>query len=384
MREPSFIWWSEVAGPFSVVSSLIDHLLLERQNIILSVPDDLPWRNEMRANIEAEFRSRSGFHDLVFDVIDVKDECPDVDDIARWLFERYADRDTRSGYRERSGSLSQYMVEHKALANRLFWVKGVNSSQIAHWAKFCREYVPSGGVKDGRIVLESTGATPSPHKRLSVISYNDRITPHDIRLFNNILLNQATYEGYSDLWKQYITVLCATLCRDDAEISYQLLHTTDFHKEDPLDSLRRIAQDPAFSRRGASPDHVFSLIRFGKEALLSSTVWSAQLQVVFPRIELRRISFIQDHHENLRAVLAKYEVTQGPEKYRVRILDPMELEVSTLSFLASRADLWPMGVTLFTPRETALFSSLHKLRNHLAHLECCSPQELSSFFDADC
>ena len=383
MESPSSIWWNEVAGPCSVMDELVGCLLLDRKNVLLCVPADLPWRHEMRASIEAEFRSRSGFHDLVFDTIDVRDECPDVDDVARWLFERYADRDARSGYRDRSGPLVRYMMEHKVLANRLLWVKGVSSDKIACWTKFCREYVPSGGVKDGMLVLESIGSGPVTHKRLSVVSYCDWITPHDIRLFNSILLNQTAYKTYSDLWKQYITGLGATLCKGDAELSCRLLDTTDFRVEDPLDRLRLIAQEPEFSRRGASPEHILSQVRSGEEALLSSMVWSAQLQVVFPGIELRRISFIQDHHADLATILARHEIMQGPEKCRVRVLDPMDLEVGTLSHLASRADYWPAGVSLFTPRETALFSCLHRLRNHLAHLECCFPQELSSMFDTN-
>ena len=63
------------------------------------------------------------------------------------------------------------MMEHKVLANRLLWVKGVSSDKIACWTKFCREYVPSGGVKDGMLVLESIGSGPVTHKRLSVVSY---------------------------------------------------------------------------------------------------------------------------------------------------------------------------------------------------------------------
>lgn len=384
VRDPSSIWWSEVAGPCSIVDEVVSCLLLNTQNVLLSIPDDLPWRNEMRANIEAEFRSKAGLHDLVFDAIDVRDECSDVDDVARWLFEHYADRDIRNGYRDRSGPLVRYMVEHKVLANRLLWVKGVSSDKIACWVKFCREYVPSGGVTDGMLVLEnSTGGGFSTYKRLTVISYYDRITPHDIRLFNSILLSQAAYTGYSDLWKQYITVLCAALCKDDAEISCRLLGTTDFRTEDPLDSLRRIAQEPDLSRRGTCPEHILSQVRSGEKALLSSMVWSAQLQVVFPNMELKRISFIRGHHADLLAVLAGHEIMQGPEKCRVRVLDPMDLEVTTLSYLASRTDYWPVGIILFAPREKALFSCLHKLRNHLAHLECCSPQELSSMFDID-
>lgn len=383
VKDPSSIWWSEVAGPCSIVDEVVNSLLLDKQNILLSIPDDLPWRNEMRASIETEFRSKARLHDLVFDIIDVKDECPNVDDIARWLFEHYADRDARNGYRDRSGPLTRYMMEHKVLANRLLWVKGINSDKIARWTKFCREYVPSGGVMGGMLVLESTSAGLSTHKRLSVISYCDRITPHDIRLFNSVLLNQAAYRGYSDLWKQYITVLCATLCKDDAEISCRLLDTTDFHTEDPLDSLRSIAQEPEFSRRGANPDHILFQIRSDEKVHLSSMVWSAQLQVVFPNIELKRISFIQDHYTDLAGVLAGHKIMQGPEKYRVRVLDPIDLEVVTLSLLASHTDYWPTGVTLFSSRETILFSHLHKLRNHLAHLECCSPQELSLMFDAN-
>ena len=383
VKDPSSIWWSEVAGPCSIVDEVVSCLLLDKQNILLSIPDDLPWRNEMRANIETEFRSKAGLHDLVFDIIDVRDECPNVDNVARWLFEHYADRDIRNGYRDRSGPLVRYMMEHKVFANRLLWVKGVSSDKITYWTKFCREYVPSGGVTGGMLVLESTSACLPPHKRLSVISYCDRVTPHDIRLFNSILLNQAVYKGYSDLWKQYITVLCAALCKDDAEISCRLLDTTDFHTENPLDSLRRIAQEPAFNRRGTSPDHILFQIRSDEEVLLSSRVWSAQLQVVFPNIELKRISFIRNHQTDLETVLADHEIMQGPEKYRVRVLDPIDLEVATLSYIASHTDYWPTGVALFTAQDTILFSHLHTLRNRLAHLECCSPQELSLMFDTN-
>lgn len=378
MREPSTVWWNDITGPRTLVDGVIG-ALLDRKNVLLSVPADLPWREEMRGSVEREFRQRTGLYDLAVEMIDVRDQCPGEKDVGGWLLRRFADRTVAGSFRERPGvTVVKYLAQHKVLANRLIWVKGVDAGDAKAWLRFCRDYAPTG-VENGMVVLECDREGETPSRCFAEVSYDRQVTAYDMEIFNSTLLGSGDFRQYSDLWKRYIAALCAALCGTDAQVASRLLTATDFLRESPLEGLRRLAAHPDFARRGEGAGHVLHKLRSGGEELLERDIWSAQLQVAFPCIEFRRVRFIQAHLAGLSALLQKEEVWQGANQARVRVYDPMDLEVGSLRYLSRLGT--EEAAKVFGPGDEAEFTLLRDLRNKLAHLICCTPQELAQLFD---
>ena len=56
----SEFWWSHITGSHMVVSNVVESLL-EKSTVVLEVPEDLPWRQEMRSVIERDFSRQVPF-----------------------------------------------------------------------------------------------------------------------------------------------------------------------------------------------------------------------------------------------------------------------------------------------------------------------------------
>ena len=238
MPEWSEFWWTSITGPRNLCDA-VSRALHNKSSVCLVVPDDLPWRDEMRASIETGMRQMPNMESFYVEFIDVEDECPDIADIGRYLMERYALPEIAAGYRGRE-KLQKYILDKQVLDNRVLWIKGMNASQEKRWLQFCRDYVP---VKDsdGRFLLEARWTDKENERRnLAVIRYGDTIKRYDLTLFNSIYLNREK-GTYSAIWQQYAAVMCALLCNTDAETSQAFMDTCDFTAEEPIIGMRSLS-----------------------------------------------------------------------------------------------------------------------------------------------
>ena len=298
MPEWSEFWWTSITGPRNLCDA-VSRALHNKSSVCLVVPDDLPWRDEMRASIE------TGMHQMPdMESFYVEDECPDIADIGRYLMERYALPEIAAGYRGRE-KLQKYILDKQVLDNRVLWIKGMNASQEKRWLQFCRDYVP---VKDsdGRFVLEARWTDKENERRnLAVIRYGDTIKRYDLTLFNSIYLNREK-GTYSAIWQQYAAVMCALLCNTDAETSQAFMDTCDFTAEEPIIGMRKIAADGAYLRRAESSSlHILSLVRKESISAIDAQIWKAQLQVLFPLLEIERVSFIKRYRKQVQEALGE-------------------------------------------------------------------------------
>ena len=86
--EWSEFWWSHVTGSNMIVSKVVGSLL-EKLTVVLEVPEDLPWRQEMRRVIENDFRDKSHLMEHIVEIIDAADECQGVSP-GTYLLEHYS------------------------------------------------------------------------------------------------------------------------------------------------------------------------------------------------------------------------------------------------------------------------------------------------------
>lgn len=388
MPEWSEFWWTSITGPRNLCDA-VSRALHNKSSVCLVVPDDLPWRDEMRASIETGMHQMPDMESFYVEFIDVEDECSDIADIGRYLMERYALPEIAAGYRGRE-KLQKYILDKQVLDNRVLWIKGMNASQEKRWLQFCRDYVP---VKDsdGRFVLEARWTDKeNEHRNLAVIRYGDTIKRYDLTLFNSIYLNREK-GTYSAIWQQYAAVMCALLCNTDAETSQAFMDTCDFTAEEPIIGMRKIAADGAYLRRAESSNlHILSLVRKESISAIDAQIWKAQLQVLFPLLEIERVSFIKRYRKQVQEALGEkyHDFRTGRSQYIYQfgetVSDPDNAELGTIYRMTKlRRDADAYQYLLYIPNEQSRsrIELLHDLRNSLAHGNTCAIDKVIEFIN---
>lgn len=373
VQDWSSFWWNNITGANLVVSNVVD-ALLENSTVIIDVPSDLPWRQQMRSVIEDNYRSRSGSPEMIIDIIDAADECPTDLPPGIFLLQRFAqNREVRGGYRERSQrTIQDYLKEKAVLKNRVIWIKGLSGEYAAQWLHFCKDYCHDS-PEYGLFVLEVHGGISKPdNKNIRLIRFLDCVSSYDVQLFSSFIVDDVS--GLDSNWKKYISSAAASLCDTDAEITSCLLEEIDVKNESPIDIIANIANDTQYRMRGAdaTSNHVFSYSRRGNTTELEKRLWKAQVQTLFPIIEMERISIIEQYESLLQETLDNNSI----EQYRIQIKRPIELELGTLCYMMSSTSLY---IKERDVRDRIKF--LHDCRNALAHAHCCSPENVKKLLD---
>lgn len=228
--------------------------------------------------------------------------------------------------------------------------------------------------------MEIHGKTvPFEGRFIEFIDFGEYVSSYDVQLFNSFVLNEEpTYR--SDLWKKYISTMAAMVCNVDAEVSELLLRDVDFRKESIIDGIERIAKSDEFSKRGIEDgsEHILWFYRNNKKVELKHRIWVAQVQVLFPVIEMERIEIIEKYQETISQVLADNVITQ----YGEQITNPMEVELGTLCFMMEhRQDDYTYMLYISDEKDRERIRFLHECRNQLAHVSICNPKYVSKLLD---
>lgn len=225
--------------------------------------------------------------------------------------------------------------------------------------------------------------TVSDDNSFEFIDFSECVSSYDVQLLNSFILDEMNgYACKSNLWKSYIATAAATVCNVDAEVSERLLKEVDFRNESVIEGIARIADMPEFSRRGAEDgsDHVLWYYRTGKTSELEHRVWSSQVQVLFPVIEMERVELVLKYQNNIAQALTENLF----EQYGEHITEPMDLELGSMCYLMShRGDdnMYKLYIPDENDRERIRF--LHECRNLLAHVNVCTPEQVRKLLDKD-
>lgn len=397
MSERSRLWWEEITGPSQLVRTMAQELRMGR-SVFLSAPDDLPWRSQMRSSVECVLRESDP--DLLVDYIDCQTDCPyDAKgniDVSSFLLDRYAYPEIKNGYRRSSGlSIQQYMMKHGVLRNRVVWVKGMSPQHVQNWLSFCKDHRPRA-ASDGLFVIECH--EDSSQRRaaagMKLLFYKDFVSYYDALLFNNMLA--APLQRFSLEWKQYLSTTAALLCGCDVELAGALLEDIRLNPDPPapLPALLQIAEEQRGGKRYCAdfldPEHPFLLVRDGNFDKLFELLWKGQLQTIFPLLEYERIGLIRCYEDDIRAGLQEPYLDPKKQEPRYitqldeRVLDPKDAEIGTLyrmNHLRMFQD--PSLYLLFLPEsgDRERLDLLHRVRNAIAHLVPCPPEEIAAFLD---
>lgn len=375
MDTPWDFWWNNITGPHVLVTS-VANALLENMMVALKVPADLPWRHSMRGAIRSLFQDRIDSSEVVIEAIDIVDDNSDNVEPGRFILNRYASSSVGRGYREKSKvTIQEYISAKEVIKNRIIWVKGLAGGTAEKWIKFCRGFVHAS-VEKGLFVLEIHGKIKiSGARMLKCIDFSDYVSNYDVQLFNGFVLDGL--EEYSDTaWKKYISTLAALVCDTDAEISERLIGIVDFRTQSVLDGIKEIMEMPDFSRRGGESDsnHVLWHFRNDNMTELQRRVWSSQVQVLFPIIELERVQIIERWSRHIQEALDNNSVTQ----YGELLSNAEDVELGSLCYMMKHRGnngFYMLYIPDEDARQRIIF--LHDCRNQLAHAICCTANQVA-------
>ena len=372
MQESSQIWWQEITGPKTFISDVTERLLAE--SVIVKVPDDLPWRHEMRQEIQSELRAQYDYSEISVIPIDAEEDVGENADIDAYILERFAMGDVARQYRKKSGkSITQYIVQKNVLQDDVLWVKGLTATTVKKWIDFLLSF-NACNPKNGRIVLEIRDDLPYPKQNaVEELDYSSYISDNNLQLFNSILLDRMPI--ISESWKRYISALAARLCETDAEIAEYFINECEQQAADPIGILKVISQDPDYARRGASEGskHILSLVRNDCISQIEKRIWRAQLQVLFPIVEAERINLIERIKHDLAAMIEVREIKQFGES----IENPFDFEWGTLFYAMKLTNINDeYYLKSLTKADRDEIRRFRDYRNNLAHGDCCTVSQV--------
>lgn len=177
--------------------------------------------------------------------------------------------------------------------------------------------------------------------------------------------------------------MAARLCGTDAEFAAALLEDVHFrHVQPDLEQLGALAEKHGFRRGAASAGHIMCHILNGDREEITRRIWAAQVQVLFPLIELETSDIVHRFEKEITEALQAEKVDQ----YGNRITDIGDVEIGTLYYMMTTRRKSDKENYLLYVREESLrekITDLHELRNRLAHGKLCSPEEADRLMSMD-
>ncbi len=340
MREYYEIWWEQITGPKRFVDRIVKNINDDKCTV-LCVPNILPWGDELREVIIRNYINNEKW----FETIDAGIE--DIADAGNYLLQKFADEKTSTSYayHSRNTTIEKYLKEKKVLNNRILWIRNVPDTKLSKWTSFFRKYISSDN-SEGTFILE-TRIEFNKSGKIHVLKYSDFVTIYDAHLFASIVVSQSANK---QLVHQYITNLAESLCEMNAELIVEFINNTDFNTDNIGDNYRKY----------------FDI----SENELAYKVWKSQIKIAFPLIEVARVNFVDKYSRLIQDCLPV-------EQFGEVIEDPHEVELGTLIYLlSSKYEEDEENRLVISYKDYENLHLLHKTRNKLAHVKCCSNSEI--------
>ena len=384
-KDPSQIWWEDIAGPIRLVSD-IKSALQNGSSVIFQSPGFIPWQDSLRDLAGAA-------HSVTIGLALGKDDV--VPELLKEFSSRYA-ADCPPVYRKQI----EYLKAQQVFQGSTVWISLDDNVSAEHIIRFLSDYRGNDYDSFGAFVLSISEAVPIPKisDTVQVFRYQDYVGFSSLRLFSSLIAESCP--GISERMRSYASAVSASVCNPDPELLPVFLEETNFQSETPEDAMNRLWQQGVFldpdrsTVQSSKWEHPFALIAEEDSEEFQRRVWRAQLQTLFPEIEMERTDIIRRYYEDIEAALSDtYWDRKSRSLQRVQdsvhytITSPYDVEVGTLAFMLSlNRDEEQQQKLWYLPdpdvRERILF--LRNCRNHLAHLTPCTPEEVASLLERPC
>ncbi len=342
-------------------------------NVVIGLPEHIPesLRSVIRSSMDDGER-------LSFEAIDVSSE-KDLDPLGI-LFSRFV-----SDRRRRPALTCEDLCREEAFAGKLVWIDGLSIDSWLGWRAFIEEYSHAcrslGIIFRTKICIVLRGELalqpPKEDVCLRNLAWKGKVSWYDIFLYTSIAFRNS---ALPDLVKGTAISICSKLALWDPAVVDLLSQQDDTEKIfSPNDILKEISLSRNWygdSQEGVKPCwhngsldfvdgyaqvHSALLACLPDDRRVMNRLWSAQVGVILPFVEERRIELVE--------ALAPFLKVPFTTRFGETIKDVRDLEIGHIELqLANSDEGFDWDLLRFVGK-------LREMRNALAHGE---PVELAA------
>ena len=336
-QSASSLWWEEIQGPRSVRADIYT-ALCDAKSVTLT-GENIPWSRTLRTLISSEIQNNLGIY------ADEINSSEITDNIEDYLLKRFGKNEDINNYREKiDPPLPEYIKRIGALEKKLIYISKTTQSCYKSFAAFLQSFRPRK-AEDGIFLIETSGPVNdiTSTNKITVIDVSSRITFYDVLSFSMLLVSKLDIK---EIWKQYTAWMVSLLFGDNIELLADIITNV-------------IPQSSTSDYHNIVKEKLADTTKFDK------SLWTAQLQILFPVIENLRTFIIEKNLTEIGKTLqAEAEYYCGK-----RITDPYDAELGFLSYLSAKKQLFSYGIN-----QNIQF--LHVCRNLLAHMKYCDVSDI--------
>ena len=349
-------WWKQVTNAAKLINE-ISQSVLEGVNVVLDLPEFVPWYDTMEILIIEEIRDSNR---ILKKILDSEKQPGEI------IMNEFCKKNKRDKYRPGIGY--PYFLASQGdivLYDRFVWITGVSQNRYDLWIDFIcsysKELKKNNQIGAVFIIEVSNLNKKNLKKEFQLISFNKWISPFDRYIFN-MLASSSIDESL--MMKQYLSELVSEIVGNDIELAASCIENKKYRSflENPHECLQ-IISEAEFRSNGTKPKCLLSQYEIERQ------VWNAQIKVIFPIIEEYRRSFIDKYSDQINVCLPMKN--NFGEEYK----EPIDVEIGSLSFLVSKKRI---EISEIDSDKLILFK---EARNHLAHLIKLGHEEVELLFE---
>lgn len=359
MLQPKNLWWETITGPVQLVEEVIT-ALFSQKIVLLKYSFPLPFLAQLQDTIYDHLLEKNREIQILF--LDLSGYTGDVS-IDFYFLKQVSESSQIDQYRS-SEKVVNFLEKHRIIQSKFIWVEGISAQYQKEWQNFFRSF-PSSLLEESFLVVPWNELFYLKEaQRFQILEYRKMVHYHDTRLFCHLLIHQSMGEKSS----YYFSSVASHMSGSDGELAEFLLSNTNFYQENPItfveQNIERYLQ--GYEEEDFDKNHLVSCIN---NHGLKNRVWNAQVEVLFPHIELYYRSIIKQWETDIAGYLSEYEVVQ----FNVVLTEPYEVELGTLHYLSQK-------ITTFDQTTCNHIDFLRQCRNFIAHGNLCSIAEVNRLF----
>ena len=336
------LWWMHITKAHKFLTDIVNTAVGER-SIILSLPENVPWRNTLVELVEDSLRKEDA--NRAFEEI----ACPDGD-VGLFLLDKFCKQEIRATYRY-GMSYASFLgkCDDTVLNNRYLWIRDIPENKYSEWVDFIVEYNKNvKGRKPAVFILETYGDyfANKEKKGIKKILFNQNIDEYDKFAFCALA---ATENSCKEYMRPYLAEMVSIICSEDIELCAECVAAGNKFLNNPVEVLDSIIET---GWRSDGSNYSFSKT----DDEIKNEMWESQVKTVFPVIEKFRSDFIKTYYKEIKNGLP---ITNA---FNESIDCPEDVELGTLVLMAG------LGAIHVTENDYNNLVTFRNARNTLAHL----------------
>lgn len=336
------LWWNHITKAHKFLEDIVMSAV-EGRSIILSLPENAPWRNILLELVEERLKlenPKNAFEHIC---------CPE-EEVGLFLLNKYCKKERRATYRYgKTYAAFLGKCEDTVLNDRYIWVSDIPTSKHDEWLNFIIEYNKNVIGKTPAVFILEThddNFANKAKKDMRKIVFNQNIGAYDRFAFCALA---ATENSCKEYIRPYLAELVSTVCSEDIELCAECVNIGDLFLENPIEVIGNIV-----STKQRSNGESYNFSKSDEE--IRKLIWEVQLKNVFPVIEKYRSYFVKKYRQFISKSLP---ITNS---YGETVSNSEDVEIGTLVYLAGN------GTLTVNSKEYEELDRFREARNKLAHL----------------